>query len=287
MRSVNAAILTIAFFSAMISCSKNDDNDPAPGQSQRIKTIRDGAAEKIFLYDAGNRIARIDFSGGSFRFVYSSAEITVQTYFSNNTPDPNWKYVFAVSGGRITGGRRYLPNGGIGREYHYAYDGQQRLSGLIMSLKNFTGEEDESHRYEFFYDAQSLMQRVAFTRKSRTGNGLVNMDSSSASVSYFMDRSFINWKQMGFDFFGTATAGIEMQGMEIMPFSFTFTERIIPSDKAVKQIQTQKYRWDQGTNAWKIESTDMQTFSESEHEYSQAGLLQKYKTNIIGWEPYE
>jgi hypothetical protein len=283
-QSTTFLIATIILATLVPACKKNNKDTPPQEKPYRIKKIIDDPEQKVFSYDNKNRVTRIDFNGGSFRFIYSNAEITAQTWFSNDTPDPNWKYIFQLEGGHITSGRRYLSNGGIGREYQYGYDNQQRLATLVMSLKDFTGAEDENHRYQFLYDAQNILQQVILVRKIKVVNTLTNSDSTSATLTYFSDRSFITWKQLGFDLFGIATAGIEMQGFETMPFSFTFPERIVPAGKAIKLIDTKKYKWDGST--WSPASTNSQTFSDADYQHDATGLLQKYKSNTIQWEPY-
>jgi hypothetical protein len=286
MEQLKIILLVTIFLAAFVPACKKD-NDTAPqDKPYRVKEIQDGAEARVFSYDSENRISRINFNGGYFRFTYTSSEITAQTYSSSDLPDPNWKYIFSTSSGRIISGRRYLPNGGIGREYEYVYDDQQRLTTAVMSLKDFTGAEAEHYRYRFFYDAQSLLQQVVLIRKIKTGASMVNSDSTSATLSYFTEKTFMTWKHLGFDFFGSTTAGIELQGMETMPFSFTFIEGIIPSGKAVKLIDTKKYKWNDGASTWSPASTSAPAFSEADYVHDATGRLQQYKDNTIQWEPY-
>lgn len=282
LQSALSLILLLTTF--MLSCKK--DKTTKPEQAYRVKEIQNGAEHKTFLYDNANRVVRINFNGGSYRFTYSSTDITAQVYFSNDNPDPSWKYIFDMANGRITGGRRYMPNGAIGREYTYEYDNQQRLTAIVMSLKDFTGDEDENHRYQFLYDGQSDFQQVIFTRKIKTANVLENADSTSVSLTWFTGKSFVTWKDMGFGFFGKATAAIEIQGLETIPFSFTFLEKIIPADRAAQSIETKKYKWNPADGSWSPASTNTHTFPETDYQYNEAGQLQKYKTNTIQWEIY-
>lgn len=285
MKQLRIVLMTVISLTAILSCNKDDDGNPPSGTSYRVKGIQNSGEQKTFTYDNQDRITRIDFNGGSYRFTYSPAEITAQVYFTNGTPDPSWKYVFTVANGRISNGRRYFPNGAISREYQYGYDNQQQLSTLVMSLKDFTGDEAENFRYQFFYDGQSL-RRVALVRKIKNGSVLENADSSSGTFSYFTGKSFINWKQIGFNFFGAATAGIEFQGQETMPFSFTYLDQVVPSDKAVQIFDTKKYNWNPGTGTWNLLLSTTQTFVETNYEYNQTGQLEKYKNNTITWESY-
>jgi len=288
MKHLFLILLTGVFFSGIyLSCKKGKENNPQPGQSYRIKSTIDGADKKTFSYDNENRLTRIDFAGGSFRIGYSNVEITAQTYFTNGNPDPNWKYMFTIHNGRINGGFRYLPNGGIGRDYRYEYDTDGRLQLAIMRLYDFTGDVSESHRYDFSYDGQNNLQQVIFTRGNRIGTGIQKADSVSSIISYYNDRDFIKWKQTGFDFFGKVSGGIRLTGLEIIPFSFLFQENIIPSEKALQTLDSKKYQWNTTTQLWNQVSTVNQTWSQADYVYNNEGLPVKFKNIAIEWEAYK
>lgn len=282
MKIMKQLLVIIIFLSA---CKKNGGEDTPQDKPYRVKQIQNSGEQRSFTYDAENRITRIDFNGGSFRFTYSGAEILAQTHFANNEVDLSWRYKFVVAGGRITGGARLMSNGAVGRTFLFEYDNQQRLSTAIMSLKNFTGDEDENSRYQFSYDAQNNLQQVIMVRKIKSGSTLVNSDSTSATLTYFNNKSFITYKQLGFDFFGSATAAIQLQGMETIPFSFTFIENIVPSAKAVQLIDTKKYKWGDVNSTWSPASSSAPSFSETDYLHND-GQLNQFKNNTIQWEPY-
>ena len=280
-------VITLAFFAGtQQSCKKGKSNNPQPNQPKRIKSISDAGDKKTFSYDNENRLTRIDFNGGSFRIAYSSPEITAQVYFANGNPDPSWKYLFTKQNNRINGGFRYLPNGGIGRDYRYEYDIDGRLSLTIMRLRDFTGEVTESHRYNFSYDAENNLQQVKYTRENRSGVVMQKADSVSATISYYNSKNFIKWKQTGFDFFGKVTAGIQLTGLEIIPFSFLFQENIVPNEKAIQAIDTKRFVWNQGSNSWGLTSSNNQNHPETFYEHNNEGLVVKYKNIAIEWEAY-
>ena len=281
------SILATLFASAFLACKKDKDNDPQPGSSYRIKSTLDGSDKKTFSYDNENRLTRIDFTGGSYQITYSNVEIKAQTYFANGNPDPNWKYLFTLNSNRINGAFRYLPNGAIGRDYRFEYDSEGRLQLTVMRLFDFTGDASETHRYSFSYDAEHNLQQVAYTREIRDGATMKKADSVAAIISYYTGRVFIQWKQTGFDYFGKATGGIRLTGLDIVPFSFLFQENIILSEKAIQTTGTKKFFWNQGTSAWSQVSSDNQNYPESDYQYNDKGLPVKFTNIAIEWEPYQ
>lgn len=268
------------------SCKKNKEVQPNPDTAYRVKGIQNDTEYKNFEYDNEGRVSNIAFNNGSFRFNYSGNEITVQTYFSNGTPDPNWKYLFTTEEGRIKKASRYLPNGAVGRNYFFEYDNAGQLWATYMSLLDFTGDEMENHRYYFLYDAQQQLNQVAYTRNNLSGNNIVKADSASMIVSYYTDKPFIKWKQVGFDFFGPVSGGVQLTGLEVIPFSFLFLENIIMSDKSVKSIATKKYTWNSTTTSWSEASANNKTYAETVYAYDSNELLMKYKNISITWESY-
>lgn len=288
MKHLFLILLTFVCFSGIhLGCKKKKDNTPPPNQSYRIKSTTDGSDKKTFSYDNENRLTRIDFAGGSFRIVYSNVEIKAQVYFANGNPDPSWKYLFTIHNGHINGGFKYLPNGGIGRDYRYEYDIDGRLQLSIMRVYDFTGDVSEVHRYDFSYDAQNNLQQVGYTRGNQTGTGIQKADSISSIISYYNDRNFIKWKQTGFDFFGKASGGIRLTGLEIVPFSFLFQENIIPSEKALQTLDSKKYQWNTTTQLWNQVSTANQTWPSGDYTYNNEGLPVKFKNITLEWEAYE
>lgn len=283
MTYIAALALLITFLSA---CKKDGGTNPTPEPTYRVKKIQNGAEYKNFTYDNQNRVTSIGFNTGSYRFTYSPNEITVQTYAADGTPDPNWKYVFTTINSCIKKGSRYLSNGAVGRDYFYEYDNDGRLWTTVMSLKDFTGDEMEDHRYYFSYDAQNNLSKVAYTRDNWIGNNLVKADSVSASLSYYTEKPFITWKQVGFDFFGAASGGIQLTGLEVIPFSFLFLENIILSGKAARSIDAKKYKWNPATTSWSPASENNKTYPETDYGYNNEGLLVNDKTMTIEWEVY-
>lgn len=267
-------IVALLLFSG---CKKNDSS-PAE-KINRIKTLSTGTENKVFSYDNDSRLVRINSSDGySIRFTYSSSEIVVQTYSSNDQPDPQGKYSFTIANGSITSGRKYLPNGAIVHEYEYQYDNQQRLQTVTFNIKDFTGSNSESHHYQLMYDAENNLQQLAFKR-SASG---VNTDSSSVAISFFSDRSFITWKNMGFDYFGKAAVGYQLQGQVAIPFSLV--EKIYPAQKAVKTVDTKNYQWNPGTKIWSLKSSDNQAHPETDYQYNELKWIIKYMSYTLEWD---
>lgn len=278
--------LSILVLAPGIACKKNKGDTPTPGSLYRVKNIQNGEEYKNFKYDDQNRISNISFNNGYYQFTYSGNEITVQTYFSNGTPDPTWKYLFTTEGGHIKKGSRYLPNGSIGRNYFFEYNNAGQLWTTYMSLLDFTGDEMEDHRYYFSYDVQQQLNQVAYTRGNWFENNLVKADSVSTAISYYAEKPFLKWKQVGFDFFGPASGGVQLTGLEIIPFSFLFLENIIISDKAVQSLDTKKYKWNSTTTSWSEASANNRTYAETDYMYDNNELLVKYKNISIAWESY-
>ncbi|MFT3748236.1 MAG: hypothetical protein QM768_07975 [Agriterribacter sp.] len=283
MKTTYIFILIVASFT--FSCKKNNGSQPSPDLPYRVKNIQNGSEYKNFTYDNQGRVSNIEFNNGYYQFTYSASEITVQTYFSNGTPDPTWKYVFTTEGGSIKKGSRYLPNGAVGRNYFFEYNNAKQLQSIYMSLLDFTGDETEDHRYYFLYDAQQLNQ-VIYTRDNRTGNNLVKADSVSTAIGYYTEKPFIKWKQVGFDFFGSVSGGVQLTGLEIIPFSFLFLENIIMSDKAVQSIDTKKYKWNSGTASWTEASAGNRAYPDTDYEYNNSDMLVKYRNITITWDQY-
>ena len=280
-------ILAVSTFS-FVACKKGDKNTPPDTSSHyRIRTTTEGSDKKTFSYDGINRLTRIDFDGGYYQITYSNTEINAQVFFANGNPDPSWKYRFAVNNNHIVGGFRYMPNGSIGRDYRFDYDNDGRLQLTTMGLYDFTGDISEKHRYGFVYDGGNNLQQVHYTKELKDGNTMKKTDSISTAISYYTNKNFIKWKQTGFDFFGKVTGGVQLTGLEIIPFSFLHQERIIPTEKAVQKIDLKKYAWLQGSNSWSNALSATQNIPETDYVYNDKGLPVKYKNVTIEWEAYE
>ena len=260
-------------------CKKNDNNPSSTEKINRVKKLSTGTENKVFLYDNDSRLVRINSSDGySIRFTYSSSEIVMQIYSSNDQPDPQGKYSFTIANGLITSGRKYLPNGAVVHEYGYRYDNQQRLEAVTFNIKDFTGNNSETHNYQLTYDASDNLQQLIFKR-SAAG---VSSDSGSVTITYLSDKSFITWKNMGFDYFGKAPVGHQLQGQVAIPFSLV--EKIHPAQKAVKTVETKNYQWNPGTKNWTLKSSDNQTHPETDYQYNELQWLIKYMSYTIEWD---
>lgn len=280
-----SGIVLLVFF----ACKKDKDNDPPqPAGTYRIKSTTQGSDKKTFHYDADNRVDRINFNGGSYRFTYSNTEINAQTYFEDGSPDPGWKYRFAINNNKIVNGFRYQTNGAISRDYTYGYDNE--TGNLVLAatrIFDFTGDVSEAHNYRFTYNADNNLETVNYLKRQKSGNKMQQSDSAAITLTYYTDKNFVTQKQMGFDFFGKRAGGIQLTGLETMPFSLLFQERIIPSEKAIQSIVTKKYSWNPGSNTWSVPLTGNQSFPGSDYTFNNNGLPVKYKNVTIEWETYE
>jgi len=264
-------------FWVVAGCKKN--NSSSNGKSDRVRIITGTTESRSFLYDNAARIVRINSSAGySTRFTYLPAEIVVQDYFSNDQPDPQGKYSFTLQNGRITSGRKYLSTGAIVHEYVYRYDAQQRLATLSFNIKDFAGNDAENHNYQLTYDGEDNVQQITFKR-SLAG---VNADSSAVTITWYADKSFITWKNLGFDLFGKVPVGHQLQGQVAIPFSLA--EKIFPTKKAVKAVDTKKYQWNPGTGSWGLQSSNNDTHPETDYQYDESGRLKKYMNYTIEWD---
>ena len=257
---------TITTITLLLFTNCKKSNSSTDEKKNRIKEISNSIESKTFLYDNDDRVTRINSSAGySIRFTYSSTEIIAQAYFSNDQPDPQGKYSFTISNGLISSARKYLPNGAVVHEYGYYYDNQQRLSTVAFALKDFTGADSENHYYWLTYDAQNNLQQIAYKR-SVDGD---KADSASVVFTSFTDKSFITWENMGFDFFGKAAVGHQLQGQ--VPIPFVLVENIHPAEKAVKTIDTKKYQWNAGPSNWSLQSSGNVSRTGSEYQYNELG----------------
>lgn len=270
------SIWVIGYF-LLAGCKKSDS--PPPEKLRRIRAITGTTETKTFLYDNEDRVTRINSSAGySTRFTYSPTEIIVQDYFSNDQPDPQGKYSFTVENGRVASGRKYLSNGAVVHEYGYQYDGQQRLAAISFIIKDFTGSDAENHYYQLSYDAQDNLQQITFKR-SLEGE---DADSSSVTITWYTDKSFLTWKNMGFDVFGKIPVGHKVQGQVAIPFSLA--DNIYPAKNAIKLVDTKNYRWNPATGAWRFSSSQSGTRPETDYQYNVPGWLTKYLNYTIEWD---
>jgi hypothetical protein len=259
----------------VVSCKKDKKDNPG---DKRIVSVSDGVNAQLLAYDDLKRISRIDYNAAfSLRFEYSAAGVFIQQYGAGNTPDPDVKYDFTIVGGRITSGHKYLANQRV-NNFSYGYDGQQRLTSIYISLR-FDGNEFENHFYTITYDVQNNVEAIAFRRRQDNENS----DSMYISQTYFEGKSFITWRDMGFDYFGSAAFGQEHLGYGII-VPFYLLSHVYPSQHALKSQNTQRFSWNPVTKKWIVQGSNNFIRQDTEYVHDANGRLVKYFGNDIQWQ---
>lgn len=260
----------------LISCSKSGSS---PTAVKKVHTISDGNFfTRYYSYDDQKRLSRIDYdAGSSLRFTYSASGVSMQLY-NAEAPHPDTKYDLTLVNGKAVSGRQYLAGNKV-NEYSYNYDNEQRLTSAEISLKT-NNTITARHFYSFEYDAQHNVTEVRF--KSMAGN--VRQDSISLAKIYYADRSYINWKDLGFDHFGSTTVSVENLGYgTYMPQLFGQDFR--PNKNALKATTLKNYAWDAGTATWKaIGAPGTSNYDTGTYQYNEAGLLVSHGSLKIGWQ---
>lgn len=264
--------------SILVACKKNDAGS-GNGKKQRIRSISDGSSAQIFEYDNERRITRLYYNASySLKFSYSPAGVNIQRLGSGDIPDPDRKYDFSIVNGRITNGTEYQPDKRT-RRFNYNYDEAGRMIHVGINLQ-YDGNTYETHRYTFEYDDRNNVKQVDFVR--RDNGGLDNSDSISISKGYY-DRKFITWSDMGFDFFGTASAGQEHLGYGIV-VPFSLASSIYPGSQALKGETSSRYYWNPVTKKWALNSTNSFTRNEADYTHDAGGRLTEYFGHAIEWQ---
>ena len=262
-------------FIVVASCKKDKKDNPG---DKRIVSVSDGSTAQLLAYDDQKRITRIDYNAAfSLRFEYSAAGVFIQQYGAGNTPDPDNKYDFTIVNGRITSGHKYLAGQRV-NNFSFGYDGQQRLTGIYISLR-FDGNEFESHFYELTYDAQNNVEEIAFRRRQDNENS----DSMHLYKTYYDDKSFITWRDMGFDYFGSAAAGQEHLGYGII-VPFHLLSSVYPSQHALKTEESQRFSWNPITKKWVSQGGNNFTRPGTEYVHDENGRLVNYFGRDIQWQ---
>lgn len=269
--------LTLAFVTIILVVACKKDKNGGPG-NQRISRILSGSEQQLFAYDNQKRITRIDYNAAfSLRFEYSAAGVFIQQYGAGDVPNPNRKYDFTIVNGKITSGHRYLEDKFVDN-FYYVYDEQQKLVTMIIS-RRYDGTEYENHAYSLLFDAQKNVQGIAFKRKLDGKNS----DSIFISKTYY-PQSFISWRDMGFDYFGSAPVAQSHLGYGIpMPFSIA-GGAIYPSNNALKSEDDQYFTWNEVTKKWIPRAPNGFTRAESDYQYDNNGRLINYGGSEIHWQ---
>lgn len=260
----------------MVAACKKDKNGGIA--NQRISRILSGSEQQLLAYDNQKRITRIDYNAAnSLRFEYSAAGVFIQQYGAGDVPNPDRKYDFTIVNNKITSGHRYLP-GNFVDNFYYGYDEQEKLTTMTIS-RRFDGTEYEQHTYSLLFDEQKNVQSVVFKRKTDNKNS----DSIFISRTYY-STSFISWRDMGFDYFGSASVGQEHLGYGIvMPFSI-LGGAIYPGNHALKTSEYKQFTWNPVTSKWIPRAPSGYTRAESEYQYDNNGRLIYYGGSEIKWQ---
>ncbi len=258
-----------------ISCKK--DKNKSPGDN-RLHSISDGNFFTHYhSYDNQNRLTRIDFdAGSSLRFEYTGAGVLIQQY-NGETPNANMRYDLTLVNGRAVSGRQYLPANKL-NEYSYQYDGQQRLSYAEIQLKT-NSVTTEQHYYSFIYDTDNNIAEIRFKRKV----GAKNEDSISLGKTYYTDKPFITWRDIGFDYFGAATVSVDNFGYGTnMPQLFGYTIR--PLAHAPKSITHKIYIWSNNVSWIQLGATGEQAIPATQYAYDDRGRLSRQGSLLFTWQ---
>lgn len=236
-----------------------------------------------FSYDNQKRLSRIDYDAStSLRVEYAADSILLQ-YYDGAAPNSQKKYVFNISNGRIVTGKDYKP-GQATKNLFYQYDNQQRLIEAGIRVMQPNGSLDRRFDCYFSYDAQHNMQELKFY----SALSFKAMDSIQISRTYFQNRSFFTFKDIGFDYFGIASTGLyyEAMGIEdvLIPLPF-FTFHIYPGTYAIKgeSIAGKARELLDLNSQWK-DASGGYMYSEDQHQYDQQGRIIKSGLFTFEWQ---
>jgi len=245
------------------SCKK-DKNDSKAGNG-RIAGISNPAFSHTYHYDEQNRLVGIDYSISSkMKVAYSASGMVLQWYDGTDSPT-KMRTEMNVVDGRVTDAIEINDNFSIQHDYNYDSEGrmQQARATKRSVQNNQTVNKGES---KFTWNG-SLLSNV--TLQVWDANS-AKTDSIIWDMSYYKNKKYFTWDDVGFSFFGKAPVGGLPNGMGWrLPVNF-LSEGYIPSSAAVKEINRKSFFKQNGQ--WQM-SSGKQTYTEAYYNYDARGRI--------------
>ncbi len=272
-------IFFLLFFLPVLLVACKKDKDKLPG-NLRVRSILNGtSSEQIFTYDEQKRLIRLDRNAlYSIRLTYSPAGVLIQGYDGANDPVPDNRSIFTIVGGKIVGGNQYRSNNEIDK-YSFEYDAQQRLNTVIIR-RTYNDIEESTNRYWISYDAQNNVAAIS-VRKEFQGQ---NDDSLYIARTYYNDKPYLLWKDIGFDYYGSAAiAQLSFFG-DGLSLPLLLARDYHPSEHALKSLTQQNFSWNALTKKWIAGQSSTKTYDEGMYKYDQRGRFIGHDGDLIEWE---
>ncbi|MGC4232310.1 MAG: hypothetical protein QM594_04960 [Niabella sp.] len=281
-----------------VACTKSAPKNPVE-TDQRITVISDAAdnSSATFTYDAGKRLIRIDYRNSnqpalntSLRLQYDAQSITGQ-YYTGAAPDPlREKYVFTTLNDKVASVRMTRPDD-TRYDYFYEYDNAGRMTEAGVRCQS-NGQLFMSFDCYIAYNDQNHTQVL----KMYGNRYATPSDSVTITRTYDPSRKFLDCGNIGFNWFGSATTGINYKVAGItdlnIPFPFFKLRQfagsgvLTPSGHALLNERMEGKRRDFSNfnnNGWQpvfIENS----ISESMFQYDDKGRIIKHGSYTFSWQ---
>ncbi len=275
---------------ALFSCKKNKDKEV---DNRMIQSFSGFNYTTNFLYDDQSRLIRIDYNAThSARFEYNATGVIVK-YFEGAGLDPSDRYEFIITNGKVISCRRFLTGGNIW-DLFYGYDSRQRLSEIGIRESGSNGQIYQRYDCYFAYDAQNNMHEVKLNGARGAG---APSDSIVITSTYYENKSFFTFRDIGFDYFGTVAVGLEYLPVLAREFlvPFPFVKRFIgtsnpstiyPSAHPIKAWSLKgRAMVETGSFAYTFSPVEFSSgYNENVYEHDQQGKLVKTNGYTVVWQ---
>ena len=266
-------LIGVALATQLTSCKKGSDGTH---KGNRISSISSPQFNHLYNYDAQNRLAGIDYSvSNHMKVEYSSSGIVFQWYDGAGNPT-NQRMEMNLVNGRV----QYIVEtvNNHKNEHSYYYDNEGRMNRAQAKRTTIGNNQLQSNGEALFTWNGDRLIKTVHTLQDRDG---VKTDSLIWDMSYYGDKKFITWDDVGFPYLGKAPlAGMSTGFGYRLPVTF-LSEGIVPSVTALKVVARKNYSYHSGQ--WQL-TTSTSDYPESYYQYDGQGKLSKWLNNIdITW----
>ncbi|SDD65880.1 hypothetical protein SAMN04487894_111151 [Niabella drilacis] len=265
------SILFLCLFFA--SCKKDGGN--AASKADRIAGIKSSVFHHIYQYDGQNRLTGIDYGISSkMKAEYSPSGIVLQWYDGANNPTA-YRIEMNVVDGRVTDAIETNDNFSI--QHDYNYDSEGRMQQAQATKRNAQNNQTVNKGESKFTWNGSLLSKVVLQVWDANG---AKTDSIIWDISYYENKKYFTWEDMGFSFFGKAPIGGFPNGFGFrLPLLF-LSEGMIPSAAAMKSGTRKSYYRHNGQ--WQLTNGNSE-YPETLYGYDAQGRLNKWGDIEINW----
>ncbi|SDD65909.1 hypothetical protein [Niabella drilacis] len=275
MKKIIYCILSLLLF--ISSCKKNGENTSRNGR-KKIASVK---TDKVntFIYDDERRLVRVNYGATDYRKIaYSPTGFTIQLFDAGNNPVAETLGAFNMVDGKVVSGQEAYDNN---RElsHTYQYDAQGRLTQhTTLRLEKITHKKLETKKYYYSYEGNNPSRIIELSFNGEN----VRRDSAVTQYTYYEDKKFYTWADIGFDYFGTVPAAIDESPLRNFPAYNVLST--LPFNNAPKSSTSKRYRWDNAQQKWNYQSGSSGTVPEDLYQNDADGYLVKYSSADIVWQ---